>query len=225
MAKRNSILEENAEYARMKFNISVIPRNQRCIDHFPELKKFEEVFMAKDKVGDPDLVLRYIILLYSPHSPAESIPDLKKRKIWALKDVLKVEEPFSQSLKDMVQWKDEVINRKAVIFMWIVGGARYLMYKQAAEEIMAITTTEIKYDGADLDEQKKNADIQKVKRENLTKAAAELENSQDLFLRGEKSVELEKALAEFVLSESLQIRPEEYVRIWQNSGKVFQEYA
>jgi sulfur carrier protein ThiS len=50
---------------------------------------------------------------------------------------------------------------------------------------------------------------------------SQIASSKKDFLQGEKSKELEEELTEFTLLDSLGIRPEEYIREFEQKGDVF----
>lgn len=85
------------DFSRIKYRVDLLPETTKCIDEFPDLGDFAHIFdseedLPKDSNGvalvDNDKALRYLIYMYAPNSPLPlQIPDLNKRKQWALKAV------------------------------------------------------------------------------------------------------------------------------------------
>lgn len=205
--------ETSSELDSLKYQFHKYDKD--IVSNFPELNSFRKVF-TPDSLPDPldyDFVLKYIILMYDPGSPGQSIPDLKRRRVWAMQ-VLNHEPPYPESIDDMLRWKIKEVNKMTTMFLFIVGGEKYAIWKQAECEMLEIIESKVEYNGDDLDETKKYADIQKIKRDNLTAASKALEQSRTEFLQGEKSLELDRELTTFTLLDTLGLEPEIWVEIY-----------
>lgn len=206
----------------MQFPIHSLGEGESVINSFSEFYSSRVFWRNKDGLGslDPEFVLKYLIYMYDPFSPGQTIPDLRKRKAWCMQ-VLNVEQPYTDDINDMLRWKNKAVNKRAVVFMLIVGGEKYLMWKQALEEMMIIAELPIRYDGGDVDEEKTNAEVQRIRRANLSSAAKQAEEAKGVFLNMERSRDLEHELEEFTVVDSLGIMPEEYIRIFDKHKDVF----
>jgi hypothetical protein len=72
-----------------------------------------------------------------------------------------------------------------------------------------------------LNDKKKAAETEKLYGVIMKETLDSLERAKNDFLEGEKSKELEDELTAFTLSDTLGLRPEEYVRDFEQEGDVF----
>lgn len=202
--------EQTHELDTLKYQVHKY--DEDIVSNFPDLNNFRVVFTPENlpEPLDPDLVLKYLVLMYDPGSPGQSIPDLKRRRVWAMQ-VLNHEPPYPESIDDMLRWKIKEVNKMATMFLFIVGGEKYAIWKQAEAEMLEIIESKVEYNGNDIDEVKTYAEIQKIKRANLSAAAEMLEQSRSEFLQGEKSLELDRELTTFTLLDTLGLEPEIWV--------------
>lgn len=215
---------EHNEFNKLKYPIHKIPLGTPVLFEFSDLSKFSIIFAANDlpKKLDPDIVMRYLIYMYDLGSPGQGIPDLKRRKVWALQ-CLNLEPPYDDVIKDMLNWKIKGVNRRAIYFLMLMGGEQYMVWKSAEEALLRYTELEIKLEAEDEVAQAKIVQAEKTRREIINMTMSQITASKTQFLQGEKSKELEEELTEFTLLDSLGIRPEEYVREFEQTGDVFPE--
>jgi hypothetical protein len=213
---------EQSEFGKLKYPIHKIPLGTPVLFEFKDLENFSVVFAANDlpKKLDPDIVLRYLIYMYDLGSPGQGIPDLKRRKTWALQ-CLNIEPPYEQYIVDMLSWKIKGVNRRAIYFLLLMGGEQYMVWKSAEEALLRYTELEIKLDAEDEAAQAKIIQAEKTRREIINMTMSQIAASKNDFLQGEKSKDLEDELTEFTLLDSLGIRPEEYIREFEQNGDVF----
>jgi len=189
------------------------------VSNFSDLNNFRKIF-TPENLPEPltaDLVLKYIILMYDPGSPGQSYPDLKRRRVYAMQ-VLNHEPPYEDTIDNMLRWKIPMVNKMATMFLFIVGGEKYALWKQAEVEMLEIIESKVEYSGDDLDEAKTYAEIQRIKRQNLSLAAETLEKARSEFLQGEKSLELDRELTTFTLLDTLGLEPELWVERYVKLG-------
>ena len=86
---------------------------------------------------------------------------------------------------------------------------------------MRYTELEIKLEAEDEVAQAKIVQAEKTRREIINMTMSQIASAKTDFLQGEKSKELEEELTEFTLLDSLGIRPEEYIREFEQNGDVF----
>jgi hypothetical protein len=213
---------EQSEFSKLKYPIHKIPLGTPVLFEFKDLENFSVVFAANDlpKRLDPDIVLRYLIYMYDLGSPGQGIPDLKRRKTWALQ-CLNIEPPYDQYIVDMLSWKIKGVNRRAIYFLLLMGGEQYMVWKSAEEALLRYTELEIKLEAEDEAAQAKIIQAEKTRREIINMTMSQIAASKNDFLQGEKSKDLEDELTEFTLLDSLGIRPEEYIREFEQNGDVF----
>lgn len=213
---------DSTEFEKLKYPIHKIPMDQPVLFEFSDLSKFSIVFSANDlpKQLDPDLVLRYLIFMYDLGSPGQGIPDLKRRKTWVMQ-CLNIEPPYPKHITDMLSWKIKGVNRRAIYFLLLMGGEQYMVWKSAEEALLRYTELEIKLEAEDEVAQAKIVQAEKTRREIINMTMSQITASKNQFLQGEKSKDLDDELTEFTLLDSLGIRPEEYIREFQDKGDVF----
>lgn len=215
---------DNKEFDKLKYPIHKIPMDQPVLFEFSDLSKFSVIFSARDLPHglDPDIVLRYLIYMYDLGSPGQGIPDLKRRKTWAMQ-CLNIEPPYPKYITDMLSWKIKGVNRRAIYFLLLMGGEQYMVWKSAEEALLRYTEMEIKLEAEDEAAQAKIVQAEKTRREIINMTMSQIASSKNDFLQGEKSKDLEDELTEFTLMDSLGIRPEEYIREFEDKGDVFPE--
>jgi hypothetical protein len=214
---------EESEYKGMRFNIRKLNDDDEVISKFPELLVYKDVFLANDLSGlDPDFVLRYLIYMYDLGSPAR-VYDLKKRKAWAMNELGRKVENYTDAETDMLLWKNRGVNRRMVYFCLLIGGENYLVWKREEEKLMRLSEQVIEFDNPEfsIDEKKKAADTEKLYGQILNEVMGNVKKYREAFLQGETSRELEDELTEFTMRDTLGIRPEEYIRDMEQNGDIF----
>lgn len=218
---------EEHEYKTMRFNIRKLNEDDEVIFKFPELYVYKDVFLAND-LGpdlDPDFVLRYLIYMYDLGSPARATNDLKKRKAWAMNELGRNPESYTKAETDMLFWKNKGVNKRFVLFCLVVGGESYLIWKREEERLLRLTEQTITFDDPSfsIDEKKKAADTEKLYGQILNDVKKSLNEARNEFLQGEQARELEEELTQFTLKDTLGIRPEEYIRDFEQDGDIFKD--
>ena len=213
---------DESEFKKMRYNIRRFNDDEEVLYKFPDLLAYKDVFLAND-LGtlDPDFVLRYLIYLFDKGSPAHNIPDLKKRKAFVISLLGRNLEELAKEETDMMRWKNKGVNRRAVIFLLLVGGEHYLVWKREQEKLMQLTEKSVELDGEDIETKKKAAETEKIYSDLITRCMDAMATARESFLQGEKEKELHEELTSFTLSDSLGIRPEEWIRVWEESADVF----
>lgn len=215
---------DESEFKKMRYNIRKIADDEEVLFKFPDLMTYKSVFLANDLgMLSPDLVLRYLIYMYDLGSPARNIVDLRKRKAYVMQ-LLGVDlDNCDKNVTEMLRWRNKGVNRRAVYFLLLVGGSKYLVWQRELEKLAQLAILKIGLDEEDLDSKKKAAETEKLYGAIMKETMASLESAKDDFLEGEKSKELEDELITFTLSDTLGLRPEEYVRDFEQDGDVFKE--
>jgi hypothetical protein len=213
---------DSKEFDKLKYPIHKIPLGQPVLYEFSDLSQFTAIFSAPDLPHDldPDIVLRYLIYMYDLGSPGQGIPDLKRRKVWALQ-CLNIEPKYGTSITNMISWKIKGVNRRAVHFLVLMGGEQYMVWKSAEEALLRYTEMELKLEAEDEVAQAKIVQAEKTRREIINMTMSQIALAKNDFLQGEKSKDLEDELTEFTLLDTLGIRPEEYIREFEQKGDIF----
>jgi len=213
-------VSHNPELDRLKYPFHKYEDD--IVSNFADLNSFRVIF-TPENLPSPitaDLALKYVILMYDPGSPGQSIPDLKRRRVWAMQ-TLNFEPPYDEAIDDMLRWKIVPVNKMATVFLYIIGGEKYAVWKQAEVEMLEIIESKIEYNGDDIAEVEKYTKIQQLRRTNLTLAAETLEKARHEFLQGEKSLELDRELTTFTLMDTLGLEPEIWVERYVKFGQTF----
>jgi hypothetical protein len=213
---------DESEFKKMRYNIRKFSEEKEVIYEFPDLLSFQSVFL-KDDIGelDSDFVLRYLIYLFDPESPAKSIPDLKRRKAYVMTLLGRKLEDLTSQEQEMMQWKNRGVNKRAICFLLLVGGEHYLVWKREEEKLMQITERPIQLDADDINDKKKAAETEKIYADLIKSCLSQMSDARNKFLQEEKDKMLQEELTSFTLFDSLGIRPEEYIREYEKNGDVF----
>lgn len=78
-----------SKYKKIKYAIHTLKKGESAMD-YPDLVMLKEDLFSKVDLGgpDPEFVMRYIILMYSPGSPArDDHKHIGKRKTWVMKEL------------------------------------------------------------------------------------------------------------------------------------------
>jgi hypothetical protein len=193
--------------------------NKKTVKDFADFAPYVGEFLRDDLPHglDADMVFRYLCYMYDPNSPGiNQYPDLKRRKAWAMQ-MFNIEPPYNETIDAMLRWSLKPVNKRAVLFMLVVGGEKYAMWQHLLEKQQQLMEAEINFDDKDA------VMAENTKIEIIKKVNKELIEAKTAFLNGEKSMELEKELMNFTLKDSLGLRPEEYIRNFEREGHPFPE--
>jgi len=148
------MVTELVDWSGMKYRIENIPPGEMVVDRFRDLQQNSSSFMdgayGKRPEGIPDVydvddwILRYILLMDSPGTPAELMPDMMERKVWALK-TLGVTNP-SDEIKDIVFFRDKIFNVRRVLFLRLQYNGYYRLAKQLEAELYSLEVSGNKKD-------------------------------------------------------------------------------
>lgn len=193
------------DWGRIKYPIHTMRPSELVCDRFRDLKTHRAMFMTGSPSinGIPpgydtdDFILRYIIYLDSPGTPADDILDPNERKAWALK-TLGVKEMTPELMRIGTEY-DRAFVIKRAMFLRLQYSPYYRMLKQLEAELTAIETSQIPDDER---EAKSRQDRMKV-------LVSNIQESMHQILRTDHSKNVEEALMALVTNENMGIRPEE----------------
>lgn len=157
------------DFERLYFNVNTIPANNKAIDHFPKLSKYEE-FKTSIKPLSSTQVFKYIVYVYDINSPfVEKFPDLTERKIQsALCAGFEVNKSgfFLPAVDEMMKGKNTKVNKMIIRYVRLLGEPEYALlvvtneaYYSKLELLMRMDYTSIH---GDMDE-KEIFDTEKIK--------------------------------------------------------------
>jgi hypothetical protein len=207
------------EYTRLKYRIDQVGEGESVIMRFDDLRKYAPIFAHQGDMPtglDPEFVMRYIILMYSPGTPAVEIPELNKRKAWVLGQ-LNVRPDANKNLPDYVNGllgnRYRSVVEKIVLFLRINRNMDWAILV-AAEQKQSDLIAQMFAPKDDVREEKT---LQEAIQLNKTLYEQHLEK----FLDGEKSKELSEGVTQYLAEENLGIDPESYIKDYTEKGYVF----
>jgi hypothetical protein len=154
---------------------------------------------------DNNFVMKYIILMYSPGSPAiEKYPQIGKRKTWVLSElgVMPDEEnKYAPEYDDLLLNQNRLILKKAAVFLTLQQPADWAIMLKSSEDLQEVLGTPMPEDPT--------KQVQRIKAVELLRQAISDSRSRLMDLETSKSLEAE--IDEFMAYTTLGIRPEEFV--------------
>jgi hypothetical protein len=210
------------EYAKMRYKVKGEDLGG-IIHRFSDMAVFKEVFYATNlpEAIDPDELFAYFCYMYDTGSPLRNILDLNKRKAQALLE-LNIAAPYPEAWMKALRWGLPAVNRRATMFLLVVGGTTYAMWQSTLEELNRLMETTVELD-ADSEKGKQDAiNAVKTKYATMDVMREQIEKYKNDFLQGEASRELDSELMNFSLRSSLGIRPEEWIKNYEDGQPLFE---
>lgn len=197
-------------YKKIKYPIHKLKKGESALDLL-DLATVKEHFAQTEREQieglDPEFVIRYIILMNSPGSPAFMHDHIGKRKTWVLKE-LGIEPDangrYEDGVNNMVLKKIPEINRKIVVFNTLQRPADWSILMHSQETLFELLNPEDKEDGQgySAEETKKRFEVIETVRKAYNSALERL-NEHNADLIQQNSIEL------FAAQSFLGIRHEE----------------
>ena len=208
------------DFSKLKYRVDTIPVNKSVITQYPDLGRYAHKFADQGDMPNeltPDFVMRYIILMYCPGSPGvEEIPELNKRKAWALR-FLNVEPDNNKRVEDHINgllgFRYRSVIDKVVLFLRVVKNHEWSLML-AAEQKQTDLLAQMFIPKTDVQEERT---LQQAIEMNMRL----LSDVKKRFLDGEKSRDLDDGVNQFLADENLNIDPESYMVEFGNTGTVF----
>lgn len=210
------------DFSSLKYRIDLIPEEEKCITHFPELMELAHVFdNSSDLPPDvtADKVLRYLIYMYDPKTPLSiQIPDLKKRKSMALK-LINID---TNDAGEVSQGYNELCCLNAT---WAIQRfVHFCMLHDTGNLLSAHTNFEVMHQLTEkllLDVKQGRPTDLKILRNEIDEARIAFEQALDRMLVNETNMKNIDYVKFTIRQNTLGIRPEEYIREYANRGDVF----
>lgn len=187
-----------------KYPLHKLKDGESAIFKWPDIAAYADVFCADDISCDHETVMRYLILMYTPGSPAVlQHPHIGKRKTWVME--LLGEEPDESGryvdYNDMLLIRGDGMRNRFVTFLMIQHSSDWSFMVHAQEELeylMRLTPT------TDPDEGMK-------RRKHMEETRKQIEACVDRITAADKSRALQDGIEWFRAQRSLKIRPEERI--------------
>lgn len=206
------------DFADFKYPIHLLKPGESVFD-LADLKPLKEIFSKPDGMGldDPEFVMKYIILMYTPGSPAISkLPHLGKRKTWVL-DQLGVTPDESNRYPDHINYlalnRCPTVVRKITTFLTLQGSNNFAIMRHAHEELHTLLgmpefSTETKLDKIEL-----TIEGATKRRKLIEETREQYESAKARLLENDKSRIIEEDVDIFMAQTLLGIRHEEFLTL------------
>lgn len=206
-------------YEGLKYPIHKLEDGESVILKWPDLAVNAPIFSDASDLPqglDPELLMKYLILMYTPGSPAiEQHQHLGKRKTWVLSELGIEPDPKTQTyipaINDMVLMRSAGVRKKAVTFLRLQHPADWAIMCHAERELSELLETPMP---TTVNEQGKEVlDVMEAqkKRALIEATRKQLIEAQNRILDGVRIASIEQAVHEFRAQSNLGIRIEEIV--------------
>ncbi len=205
--QKNALLEKLAP--SFKYPLHKLRKGESASFKYHDRNAFANEFTDTEKCDvNPEVLIRYLILMYTKGSPAvEQHPEnIGKRKTYVM-ELLGFEPDeegkyVEEGLNEMLRLRGEGIRQKFALFLSIQQSSEWAILCHAWESLEAIFTHDVKPTDPDeiLKQQKAIHEI----RENIRR-------SYESLTVGDKSKALEEAIEYFRAHRGLMLRPEETI--------------
>jgi len=201
-----------------KYNLHQLKSGESAILKWPDIAAYADVFLADnlDAGVDPEVVMKYIILCYTPTSPmVHQHPHIGKRKTQVMKllDLDCDENGHYGEYNNVLLLRGDGIRNRVVTFLNIQHHLDYTIYVHAAEELDEILRLRVPSDAEDAMKRRKL--IEETRRQ--------MEDALDRITLHDKSKALEDSIQYFTAQRVLPIRVEQ--RISKLGESVSPEFA
>lgn len=210
------------DFTRMKYRVDILPETTKCVDAFPDIGDLAHIFDNDEDLPedvDPDKVVRYLIYMYAPNTPLTlQIPDINKRKAWALKAVnIDADEGgfVSEGYNQLCMLSEEWAAMRFVHFC-LLHDSGNLLVAHTNYEVMVKVANRLVLSSA----MEKAADLKNL-REELTRAQSAYETALSNILQQEANQMNSQYLRYSIQNQTAGVRPEEYIPIYASRKKVF----
>lgn len=187
-----------------KYRIDLLKPGESAILKWPEIAANEEVFIAED-IGecDPEVVLKYLILCYTPDSPVvlQHPNAIGKRKTLAL-ELLDIEPDIDGKYgiyNPMMLVRGDGMRRRLAVYLSLQHSVEWAILSDAQTELESVI------------ESRPSEVIQESikRRELIENLRITIKNSLDRITEYEDSKALQESILYFTSQRSIKIRPEE----------------
>lgn len=189
---------------------------ESAILSFPDLTAYSDVFTSADITCDHEVMIRYLILMYTPGSFAISQhnnPGKRKTYVMSLLGVEPDSEGKYPEYNDLLLIRTDGVRRAFVTFLMIQGSMDWAYMMHAVEELELLMQMPPSID----------PDIGKKRRSQMEECRTQIEEAMGRITAAEKSRVVSDSIEWFRAQRTLKIRPEE--RIYDISAMTLPEHA
>jgi hypothetical protein len=193
-----------------KYPLHKLGKDESAILKYQDIAAYADVFAAPDTDIDPEIIIRYLILLYTPNSPAFlQHPHVGKRKTLVMSwlDIEPDDKGHFPEYNDMLLLRGEAMRRRFVTFLSIQHSLQWSIMHHAMEDMEyfmqlrpATETTEA---------------LQR--RKLIEETREQIENAMKRITAYDNSKALEDAIEWFTAQRTLRIRMEERIETIDSS--------
>lgn len=209
------------DFSVTPYNIEAIPDGDSVVAHFSDLQLLAHVFAREDDLPegvDPDKVMRYLIYMFSPNTPLRAyFPDINNRKRYVLQrlNISADEGVETDGYGQMCLMNKPWIIERFIAFTRLHCSEDYAIMATAELRIHALMK---KLMEAEIDKSNDDTNYQK----GLESWRATINECRKRIMHDESSLALQRSITFSVKAESLDLKPEEYSRIWREKKDIFE---
>lgn len=193
-----------------KYPLHLLKKDESAILKYQDIAAYADVFSAPDTDIDPEIIIRYLILLYTPNSPAFlQHPHVGKRKTLVMSwlDIEPDDKGHFPEYNDMLLLRGDAMRRRFVTFLSIQHSLQWSIMHHAMEDMEYFM------------ELRPTTDITEAlqRRKLIEETREQIENAMKRITAYDNSKALEDAIEWFTAQRTLRIRVEERIDLIDSS--------
>jgi hypothetical protein len=197
----------------MKYDLEAIPRGGSVLDSYPELSKVYELSSSplEDLEKHRDFILRWIVWMHDPSTPANGFTTLPERRSFVRKKVGVLGKGQAWFV-EMEKYNNSIVNRMIVAFLRTEYSMVYAEYK-TFEVIHAKLLESL---------------LESPTANNMTalkSVRTEISSCKDAMLTKERSLKLEETLEAHIIQENLEINLLELIKDFNDGKEIHSRYS
>lgn len=135
-----------------KYRIDKLKPGEQALTHFPEIAEYIDVFAAADVDEDPEIIVKFMILVYTPSSPlVKDHPNVGKRKTLAMEylGILPDEKGHYPGFNNMLTVRGDGMRRRLATFLKIQHSMDWAVMCHAQDHLFSIMEEKMPSDPAE----------------------------------------------------------------------------
>lgn len=205
---------DELDFTTCKYDIHKLAKGEKCLNRYRDLTLYAHIFDAEDlpEGVSSDFVLRYVIATYTASSPfAIRYGNLPERKMRVLEWLgISSSDDLPDYIDDLCRLRSPSFMFRVIFFLRVQSNEDWALLQMALERYWTAMESYKNLSNDPLAETRKQTVIDGL--------ILQIQTSRQKFLAGEKSKMTEEALSFSIASESLNIRPEQYIPIWAETN-------
>lgn len=197
-------MAKNKLFEGFRYRIDLLKPGESAILKWPEIAAYSDVFLAADTGVDDEIIAKYLILMYTPGSPAITQNyHLKKRKTWVM-DFLGISADSDgryMEYDNMLRCRGEGMRRRLVTYLSIQQSTDWAIFCHAQLELESVMELDPSGD----------PDILLKRRKLIEEIRLQIADAKDRIMVDGKERSMEDAIDWFYASRRLELRREEQI--------------